>query len=169
VEHDDTQHVVTGNRKIDVDTGTHTEKIKGDTTITIVSGAYKLDVQGNTHTHHVKGDVNETFDANQTTKVAHNIMIDGGDKITIMSGASSITLEKGGTITVQCKNLKMIGDVDIKASAPKIEISGGDEVKVGVSPNLTTYDKQKVNVAGAAINSSAVGMHEITGAVVKIN
>jgi hypothetical protein len=32
-----------------------------------------------------------------------------------------------------------------------------------------TCDKTKVNVSGAAINSSAVGMHEITGALVKIN
>jgi hypothetical protein len=30
-------------------------------------------------------------------------------------------------------------------------------------------DKQRVAVSGVAINSSAVGMHEINGALVKIN
>jgi type VI secretion system secreted protein VgrG len=169
VEHDDTQHIVQGNRKIDIDTGTHTEKIKGNTSITIVSGTYKLDVAANTHTHHVAKDVNETYDANQTTKVAHKISIDGGDEIFLKSGASSIKLEKGGTITIKCKNLVMIGDVDIKASAPKVEVTGGDEAKFGVGNQQMTCDKTKVNVSGAAINSSAVGMHEITGALVKIN
>jgi hypothetical protein len=32
-----------------------------------------------------------------------------------------------------------------------------------------TCDVAKVNTSGAAINSSAVGMHEIAGALVKIN
>ncbi len=169
VEHDDTQRVVTGNRKIDVETGTHTETIKGATTINIVTGPYKLDVQGNTHTHHVKGAVDETYDANQTTKVAHEVKIDAGDKITFLSGASSIILEKNGKITIQCKNLMVTGDVDIKASAPKVEITGGDEAKIGVGNQQMTCDKAKVNVSGAAINSSAVGTHEIAGALVKIN
>jgi type VI secretion system secreted protein VgrG len=169
VEHDDTQHIVTGNRKIDIDTGTHTEKIKGDTSITIVSGTYKLDVAANTHTHHVAKDIIENYDANQKTTVKNKITIDGGDEIFLKSGNSSIKLEKGGKITIQCKNLVMMGDVDMKASAPKVDVTGGDEAKFGVGNQQMTCDKTKVNVSGAAINASAVGMHEITGAVVKIN
>ncbi|MGH9896667.1 MAG: type VI secretion system Vgr family protein, partial [bacterium] len=145
VEHDDTQRVVSGNRKINVDTGTHTETIKGATTITIVTGPYKLDVQTSTHTHHVKGNVTENYDASQTTTVAKEVKIDGGDKITFISGASSITLQKDGKITVQCKNLMITGDADIKASAPKVEITGGDEAKIGVGNQQMTCDKAKVN------------------------
>jgi type VI secretion system secreted protein VgrG len=169
VEHDDSQHIVSGNRTINIDAGTHTEKIKGATTITIVTGPYKLDVQTGTHTHHVKANVIENYDADQTTTVAHNVKIDGGDKITLISGESSMVMEKNGKITIKCKNLMVTGDVDIKASAPKVEITGGDEAKVGVGNQQMTCDKTKVNVSGAAINSSAVGMHEITGALVKIN
>ncbi|MEO7985611.1 MAG: type VI secretion system tip protein TssI/VgrG [Gemmatimonadales bacterium] len=169
VENNDTQHIVTGNRKIDIDTGTHTEKIKGATSITIVTGPYKLDVQTGTHTHHVKANVIENYDADQTTTVAHKIKIDGGDEIMLVSGASSITLKKDGKISIHCKNLSVIGDADIKASAPKVEISGGDEAKVGVDSQNVVFNKQKVATSGAAINSSAVGMHEITGALVKIN
>jgi type VI secretion system secreted protein VgrG len=169
VEHDDTQHIVSGNRKIDIDTGTHTEKIKGATSITIVTGPYSLDVQTGTNTHHVKADVIENYDANQTTTVTKKIKIEGKDEILLLSGDSSITLKKNGTIAIKCKNLSMIGDVDIKASAPKVEVTGGDEAKVGVGNQQMTCDKTKVNVSGAAINSSAVGMHELTGALVKIN
>jgi type VI secretion system secreted protein VgrG len=169
VEHDDTQHIVSGNRTINIDAGTHTEKIKGATAITIVTGPYSLDVQTGTHTHHVKANVIENYDADQTTTVAHNVKIEGKDSITLLSGSSSIVLEKDGKITIHCKNLSVIGDETIKASAPKIEVSGGDEAKIGVGNQNMTCDKAKVNVAGAAINSSAVGMHEITGALVKIN
>jgi type VI secretion system secreted protein VgrG len=169
VEHDDTQRVVSGNRTIAVETGTHTETIKGATSITVTTGNYSHDVQTGTATIHVTGAVTENFDANQTTTVKHEIMIDGGDKITLKSGASSITLEKGGTITIHGKNVIVIGDTEIKASAPKVAATGGDEAKFGVGNQQMTCDKTKVNVSGAAINSSAVGMHEITGALVKIN
>ena len=50
-----------------------------------------------------------------------------------------------------------------------MEVSGKEEVKVGVDSQNAVYNKQKVATSGAAINSSAVGMHEITGALVKIN
>jgi type VI secretion system secreted protein VgrG len=169
VEHDDTQRVVAGNRKIDVEAGTHTETIKGDTKITIVSGTYTLDVQAKTHTHHVKGDVTENYDASQTTTVAKIVKIDAGDEITLHTGSSTLTMKKDGKVTLHCKSLEIIGDVDIKASAPKVEVLGGDEAKLGVGNQQVTCDKMKVNVSGAAINSSAVGTHEITGALVKIN
>jgi type VI secretion system secreted protein VgrG len=169
VEHDDTQTVKTGNRKIDVLAGTHTETIKGNTTITIATGNFTHDVQTGTATIHVKGAVAETFEDSQTTTVTHNVTIDGGDQIRLVSGDSSITLTKAGKITIHCKNLEVIGDTDIKASAPKVAISGGDEAKIGVGNQQMTCDKAKVSVSGAAINASAVGTHEITGALVKIN
>jgi type VI secretion system secreted protein VgrG len=113
IEHDETHTVKSGNRTIKVETGTHTETIKGDTSITIQSGTYKLDVAAKTHTHHVTGDVSETYDANQTTKVAHKIMIDGGDEIKLVSGASSITLKKDGSITIEGINVAVKGSADV--------------------------------------------------------
>ena len=169
VQHDDTQTVVSGNRKIDVKAGTHTETIKGNTTVTISDGSYTRDVQKGGATVHVKGAVAENFDDSQTTTVVHNVTIDGGDQIKLVSGSSSITLTKGGKISIHCKELEMIGDVSIKASAPKVEALGGDEAKLGVGNQQVTCDKAKVSVSGAAINATAVGTHEITGALVKIN
>jgi type VI secretion system secreted protein VgrG len=176
VEHDDTQ-TVKNNRTITVD-GTHTETVKKDTTITVSEGHYKHtvtagnathDVAAGTFTHHVAKLVTENFDNSQTTTVKVNVTIDGGDQIRLVSGDSSITLTKGGKITIHCKNLEVIGDTDIKASAPKVEVTGGDEAKFGVGNQQMTCDKAKVSVSGAAINASAVGTHEITGALVKIN
>ncbi|MND00010.1 hypothetical protein D3C83_184920 [compost metagenome] len=41
--------------------------------------------------------------------------------------------------------------------------------KIGVGTQNVTCSPQKVAVAGAAINSSAVGVHEISGALIKLN
>ena len=63
-------------------------------------------------------------------------------------------MKKDGTITI---------------SGKKITISATDEASIGVGNQNVKCDKSQVGVSGAAINSSATGKHEITGAVVKIN
>jgi type VI secretion system secreted protein VgrG len=161
VEHDDTQ-TVHNNRTIKVD-GTHNETITKDTNITIEKGPYKLDVKDNTHTHHVKKDVNEWYDANQQTVVNNNILIqsktakisvDAAEEIYLHCGQSMMSMKKDGSIVISGQN---------------IQILGGQTVKTGVGNQNVVCDVQKVATSGAAINSNAVGMHTITGAVVKIN
>ena len=81
------------------------------------------------------------------------------------------TIEMSGkTITIHgTDTVNILGDKTIKASGDSIGISGGSEAKIGVGGQATMYDKQKLANSGAAISSSAVGQHEITGALVKIN
>ena len=161
VEHDDTQ-TIHNNRAIKVD-GTHNETITKDTNITIEKGPYKLDVQNNTHTHHVKSDVIENYDANQQTKVAQNILtqsinakitIDAKTEILLHCGDSMMSLKQDGTIVISGKDISILGSATVKA---------------GVGNQNMVCDVQKVTTSGAAINSNAVGMHTISGAVVKIN
>jgi type VI secretion system secreted protein VgrG len=177
IEHDDTQTVV-NNRKITVD-GTHTETIKKDTKITISEGTFSHDVAAKTATYHVKGDVSETFEAKLTTIVTDavsetynatqsttvkqklliqsttaDIEINGKTEIKLISGLSSIVLKADGTIQISGKD---------------ISIAGTDKTVTGVGNQNVTCDKAQVATSGAAINSSATGKHEITGAVVKIN
>lgn len=161
VEHDDTQ-TIHNDRAIKVD-GTHNETITKDTNITIEKGPYKLDVQNNTHTHHVKSDVIENYDANQQTKVAQNILtqslnamitIDAKTEILLHCGDSMMSLKADGTIVISGKDISILGSATVKA---------------GVGNQNMVCDVQKVTTSGAAINSNAVGMHTISGAVVKIN
>jgi type VI secretion system secreted protein VgrG len=177
VEHDQTNTV----------NNTFTETIKSNTSITVSEGNYNHDVKTGTATCHVKGVMKETYDATQETTVDSNItikstkgninvksvagemLLDAATKITLHTGDSLITMESNGTITISGKSIKVIGSVDITESAPKIAILGGDEAKIGVGNQNMTCDKTKTAVSGAAINSSAVGMHEITGGLVKIN
>ncbi len=161
VEHDDTQ-TIHNNRTIKVD-GTHNETITKDTNITIEKGPYKLDVKDNTHTHHVKKDVNEWYDANQQTIVNNNVLI--------QSKTAKITVDAAEEIFLHCGQsmMSMKKDGSIVISGQNIQILGGQTVKTGVGNQNVVCDVQKVATSGAAINSNAVGMHTITGAVVKIN
>jgi type VI secretion system secreted protein VgrG len=163
VEHDESHTVVTGNRKIDVQTGTHTETIKGNTTITILTGTFSHDVQTGTATYHAKGAVGETYDATQTTTVAKEIVIEstgasvhvkGSSEVKLSSGTSFILVGANGTIQIHADNVEMIGT---------------KEAKMGVGTQNVTCNNQKVEVNGAGITSSAVGVHEISGAMIKLN
>jgi type VI secretion system secreted protein VgrG len=176
VEHDDKQ-TVHNNRNIDVD-GTHTENIDKDTAITIKTGKLEHKVNTGTALYYVKGSVTENFDDIQSTSVKKKITIkstedeiyvEAAKKITLHTGDSMIELTKEGVITLKAKTINIMGDVDIKVAGPKIEVLGSKETKMGVSNQNFTCDLTKAAIAGAAINSSAVGMHEITGALVKIN
>ena len=173
VEHDATHTVVTG---------TFTEKIKGNTTIHVTDGDLEHKV--------IKGKAEYSVEKTQATIVKlqikdqstaadilqqakDKIRLDSGDgkstaelrpdgkieissaeEIKLITGASSITLNKNGEILI---------------SGKKITISGTDETSLGVGNQNVKCDKQQVATSGAAINSSATGKHEITGAVVKIN
>ncbi len=177
IEHDDTQ-TIHNNRTITVD-GTHTETIKKDTTIKITEGPYSFTVVANTATYEVKGavtqtyhdkqtttvtaDVAETYNATQTTTVKQKILItstdadievNGKTQIKLISGDSSLTLKADGTIILSGKD---------------VTVTGTDKATMAVGNQNVTCDKQQVATGGAAISSSAVGKHEISGAVVKIN
>jgi type VI secretion system secreted protein VgrG len=143
--------------------GTHNETITKETNITIEQGPYKLDVKSNTHTHHVSKDVIEWYDSNQETHVFNNILI--------QSGNAKITIDAKTEIFLHCGQslMSMKQDGSITISGQNIQILGGQTVKVGVGNQNVVCDVQKVATSGAAINSNAVGMHTITGAVVKIN
>jgi len=82
------------------------------------------------------------------------ITIDAAEEVFLHCGQSLMSLKKDGTI---------------KISGQNVEITGGQTVKSGVGNQNVVCDVQKVATSGAAINANAVGMHTITGAVVKIN
>jgi hypothetical protein len=163
VQHDDTQRVVTGNRTISVETGTHTETIKGDTTITVTTGAYLLDVASNTHTHHVKGKVTENYHNEQETKVASNILIQSLQAKVTVDAAQEIHLHCGDSM------MKLVSDGTILISGKNVTISGEQTTKVGVGNQNTICDVTSVVTSGANITANATGTHDIVGNPVKIN
>jgi type VI secretion system secreted protein VgrG len=176
VEHDDSQ-TVHNNRTITVD-GTHTETIKKDTTIKITTGALNHDVVSKTATYHVKGAVKENFDDTQTTTVNKKIAITSSSaeihvtaakEIVLTTGDSQLSMKADGSITLSGKKITIVGSEYVKSSAKTVDATATKEAKMGVGTQSVTCNNQKVQIGGAAITSAAVGTHEITGAIVKIN
>jgi type VI secretion system secreted protein VgrG len=157
----DKSETVDNDKSIKVD-GKHTETVKKETKITITEGNYSHDVAKGTSTSHVKKAVVENYDDTQTTTVKKTIKIDGKADI-VVQAADQITLHTGDSLIV----MKKSGDISI--SGKNISITGKKEVKSGVGTQNVTLNPQKVETGGAAITSAAVGVHEITGAIVKIN
>jgi type VI secretion system secreted protein VgrG len=159
----DTETIIKGNKKVTVEkghsefkvnTGTHTEEIQSDTKITIKDGTYQHDVAAKTAAYHVKGKITETYDADQATIVTGEIKITATTQILLQVGDSSLLMKSDGTIELSGKSIKISGKID---------------VNVGVGTQNVLFDTEKVATSGAAINSTAKGMHEIVGSMVKIN
>ncbi len=187
VKHDDKQTVI-NNRTIGVD-GTHTETIKGDTSITVSKGNFKQDVQTGTSFVHVKGAVTENFDATQGTTVASDIVVTSkAGSITVQALAGKMTLFASGQVGVQSgtanvivqaateiklitgsSSLVMTSGGQITLTGVNVKIVGTADAAIGCGKQNVTCDTAKVAVAGAEINASAKGAHTIGGAVVKIN
>ena len=176
VEHDDTQ-TVHNNRTITVD-GKHTETVKKDMSIQITEGNLIHDVLAGTASYHVAKAVEEFFDDTQTTVVKNKvtiqssgdeIFIDAASKITLLCGASAIVLEKDGTITINGKTISIGGTSDVEVFAPTTSIGGQKEASMSVGSNSYKCDPAGVTTSGAMVTASAQGVHNITGALVKIN
>ena len=101
------------------------------------------------------GDSNIWMDSGGQINIrGKNITVDGSETVSLKCGSGSILMKSSGEISVQ---------------GTKVQVKGTEEAKLGVTSQSVVCDTSKVAVSGAAVNSSAVGMHEITGAVVKIN
>jgi type VI secretion system secreted protein VgrG len=105
----------------------------------------------------------EQYDKDQETHVFNNILI--------QSGNAMITIDAKTEIVLHCglSRLSMKQDGTISLTGENISISGNQQTMIGVAAQTVTCDNGKVTTSGAGITSTAVGVHEISGALVKIN
>ena len=77
-------------------------------------------------------------------------------------------MENSGAISLTGSTITVIGKDAVASPAPRPMWRDGGS-KFGTGNQTIATNPRKSAISGAAINSSANGMHEITGAVVKIN
>lgn len=75
-----------------------------------VGEARKVTAKSNTHT------VKEAYKLEAKT-----VAVDAKEKIVFQSGKASITLEKGGKITIKGGKIEIVGEDEVKIKAPKVE------------------------------------------------
>jgi type VI secretion system secreted protein VgrG len=106
------------------------------------------------------------------------------DAITL--SAKNIHFEGGTQVTGKAPLVKFEGTDKFEALAPKVTVDGKTEAvfqssagktdltaatkaTLGVSGQTVVCDPAAVAISGAMVKSAATGVHEITGALVKIN
>ena len=143
------------------------ETVTGGDKLTVASGGKTIDVTGkfgNTTDTEFKVTkagtsmtITDDVDVNATGKYAiHNpgtsvkgegteLALSGNSKVTITCGAASISLSSDGTIDIT-----------------------GSTVKIGNASCNAAFEAAGTTINGIKITSSAVGIHEITGALIKV-
>ncbi len=144
---------------------------------TIQVGANHTETIGKNMTLTVTLNKAETIGINsvETIGAAKELTIGGLYTMTVgaalaetVGASKSETVGNQLTITVGDKII-MIGENEVKISSKKINVSASEEIVLGVGSSNITINPQGVTTGGPKINSTAVGMHEISGALVKIN
>ena len=152
-----------------------TETVKNDETITIGNDR-KETVTGNEIIHikknrglHIKdndtisigGHKEMTIEKYFLTSVGETYGISVEDELTISVGESSLKMNKNGTI-------ELVGK-DIKISGMNVDAGGKQEVKMGSGNSIISLKPEGATTSAPKIDSSAVGIHSISGAVIKLN
>ena len=101
-----------------------------------------------------KGDRTRFVKNNETINIGNILSITAGDEISLSVGKSLLVMKKDGTIT--------LSGTDISVTATK-------KTEMGVGSQNTTHDTKQIESTGAQITSAAIGTHNITGALIKIN
>ena len=128
---------------------------KGNETITIDKGDRTLNVNTGSETKFVK--------TNKTVTVQ-----DGNATFDVKTGNNALSAKKEVQITGHDK-IVAIGTNEVSISGKKIVIAATEEIQIGVGSNSIVINKQGISSGGIKITSAAVGVHEISGALIKIN
>ncbi|WP_434391124.1 type VI secretion system Vgr family protein [Melittangium boletus] len=113
---------------------------QGGTTLALSEGHADLQAEKSIRAHNPSGVLELAETGGVVRLVANNTL-------ELVCGNASIVLDKSGTIT----------------------LSGTQQVALGVQQSTITLEPPGVTVSGPQLTSSAIGIHEITGALIKIN
>jgi len=194
VEHDQTITVKSGNSKLNVDTGTNTETIKGDASLTIQAGSRTVSVTGGDYSAkasdaivlHGKGKgVEITGDVEGVgitgngegvgiTGNGEGVGITGNDKgVGITGNGKGVTVTGTGGEGVSISgtpNFGAAGKSKATITSPDVDIGNdkikihGSKIELSAGGSTITLDASGITISGAAITSSAKGAHKISGA-----
>lgn len=150
IGHDRTEKV---GRDEDISIGhDRTENVGNDEKITIAND--REEKVGKDETISIGNTKCVTIGTNKIETVGKVISVTAGNEISFSVGNSLLVMKKDGTI---------------KLSGKDISITATKKTEMGVGSQNTTHDTKQIESTGAQITSAAIGTHNITGALIKIN
>jgi type VI secretion system secreted protein VgrG len=163
----DREMKVTG-KNLDEITAAHTGKYHAGRTETVEKGD-ALEVLGSNKTVTVHGEYNSIADTQYKVTNGTNIIFMKGSDIVVNNSGCEVQLS-GSDATVTAK-----ASVTIKCGASSISMKSdgtieitGSKVKIGNANNNAAFEPAGTTINGVKITSASVGMHEISGALIKV-
>lgn len=181
--------VTDGHQEICVANGHSHLQVKQDRNVTVESGSYGVLVKSKDSTL----TVNTGNHATSVLTGSHFTTVKQQHKTTVIEGNSELWVLTGGHITKAEKTVQLeSGTADVKLiakgplsgssesemtlSAPtialdanEITLSAGQKITLIVGPSSITLDQSGVHISGPQVDSSAIGTHNISGALIKLN
>jgi type VI secretion system secreted protein VgrG len=99
------------------------------------------------------GKMNMTNDKTTLTGEGGKLTLDSANEISVVCGSATMTLKSDGTIEV---------------SGSTVTVKGTTAVELGVGSSVIKVEAAQITVSAPKIASTAIGIHEIQGAVVKV-
>jgi type VI secretion system secreted protein VgrG len=136
---------------------------------------------------HAERDMDTTIKRNRRTNINANDTLSVGNNQTISIGGNQVLkVKKDRTIEIKGKLTETVTGavsktysdtltttvtkkITLKSTSDAIDINAATEIKLSVGSNSITIDTTGITINGMKITSTAVGIHEIKGAMVKIN
>lgn len=192
VKQDLTETVQSGNHTTTIQTGSSALTVKQDRNVTVQSGSHNVEVQTGDSNHAVNtGNHNvmvltgsSTLTVNtgdHTTGVLlgnHAVVVTtGNSSLDVLAGSHTTFANQTVSVSSGTADLQLIAATDWNGhggatatlTAPEIHILGLQKLVLGVGPSSITIEPSGISITGPQVTSSAVGVHTISGALIKIN
>ncbi|MDC0720491.1 type VI secretion system tip protein TssI/VgrG [Nannocystis bainbridge] len=111
--------------------------------------------------------------ASQTARLS----LSGKKEVALVSATSTLTmgskekatLASSDAVNILAVNTISVGSETVDVQGKKIVLTGAEEITLQVGASAITIKADGVTISGPKITSSAIGMHTISGALIKIN
>ncbi len=161
--------------KLTVETGTRTVEVRGVETGTYHGGRRVTVEKGESTTVHGPCDVvaDQRFQVQQKADlllVQNGVLVQSAGDIRLTNAGSGIAAGAGGALKITANE-----EVSFVCGAASITLKkdgtieiAGQKVKVGNAANNASFEPAGTAIAGVKVSSTATGIHEIQGALIKI-
>lgn len=195
IEKDRSVTVKSGNSSLTVSSGTHTMlvnkaisatsqtegvsltahtgmKLTAETANFIATAEAAVAIEAKTSTISLTGKLAASL-ASQTSTLS----LSGKKAVSLVSGNSTLTmgskekatLASSDAVSIMAVNMVSVGSPTVDVQGKKITLTAAEEITLQVGSSAITIKADGITISGPKINSTAIGMHEIAGALIKLN
>lgn len=145
----------------------HTETINNNMSITIASNLSES--VGSNYVETVGKNMELSVGIDKTDIIAGNMLSSVGSNLTVTVGGNSQHTASSNLSLQAGSNMTVVANSEMQISAQKITISGAQEITIGVGPSSIKIKPDGVQISGPKVSTTAVGINEISGALIKLN